>query len=93
MSIRPSLRNKYGKAATLQAQNGASMSPKESEKNSKRDEQILRDMWWMIAIGLSVFLGGFGLWTIDNKYCSQLRRWRRAIGLPWGILLEGHGWW
>jgi len=47
----------------------------------------------MIACGLGVFLGGFGIWTLDNVYCSTIRRWRHEIGLPWGILLEGHGWW
>jgi len=30
---------------------------------------------------------------LDNMFCGTLRRWRRDIGLPWGILLEGHGWW
>ncbi|KAI9827574.1 MAG: hypothetical protein M1832_004924 [Thelocarpon impressellum] len=58
-----------------------------------RDEQILRTMWLMVGCGLSVFLGGVGIWTLDNKYCPTLRRWRRQMGLPWGILLEGHGWW
>ena len=58
-----------------------------------RDEQILRTMWIMVACGLGVFLGGFAIWSLDNKYCLSLRRWRRDLGLPWGILLEGHGWW
>jgi dihydroceramidase len=22
-----------------------------------------------------------------------VRRWRHEVGLPWGLLLEGHGWW
>lgn len=58
-----------------------------------RDQRILNTMWWMIACGISIFLVGFGVWALDNKYCSTLIRWRREIGLPWGILLEGHGWW
>lgn len=59
----------------------------------RRDKDILNTMWMMIAFGLSIFLGGFGIWILDNQYCTTLRRWRRQIGLPWGILLEGHGWW
>jgi dihydroceramidase len=57
------------------------------------DLRILKTMWVMIAWGLSTFLGGFAIWNLDNLYCSRLVRWRRAVGLPWGILLEGHGWW
>ena len=59
----------------------------------RRDAQILAVMWSMIACGTFMFLGGFVLWSLDNRYCSTLRRWRRMVGLPWGILLEGHGWW
>lgn len=58
-----------------------------------RDSQALKTMWFMVVFGLSMFLGGFGIWTLDNIYCSKLRVWRRQIGLPWGLLLEGHGWW
>ena len=54
---------------------------------------VLSKMWLMIAVGLSIFLSGFGIWQLDNTYCSDLRRVRRDLGLPWGILLEGHAWW
>lgn len=84
VNIRPSLRAKYGRASP----NG-----KLSAEEAKRDKQILRDMWLMIGLGLTIFLGGFGIWNLDNYYCSTIRRWRHDIGLPWGILLEGHGWW
>jgi dihydroceramidase len=67
--------------------------PKDRAAMARRDQRILRDMWWMIAVGLSIFLGGFGIWALDLKYCSTFRRWRHELGLPWGILLEGHGWW
>ncbi|KAK5008423.1 alkaline ceramidase ydc1 [Cryomyces antarcticus] len=50
-------------------------------------------MWLLIGYGLTIFLGGFFIWTLDNEMCSTLRIWRRRIGLPWGVLLEGHGWW
>lgn len=73
----------------------SSTQPKEADmtRQDRRDEEMLRTMWIMIAVGLSVFLGGFGLWSLDNRYCAKVRAWRHEIGLPWGILLEGHGWW
>ena len=64
-----------------------------SRFNDDRDAHILNRMWNLIAYGLSIFLGGFLIWHLDNKYCSTVRSWRRQIGLPWGIILEGHGWW
>ncbi|WPG99351.1 Hypothetical protein R9X50_00216500 [Acrodontium crateriforme] len=77
-------------------QNGSAkgkMNAAEIERIEERDRAILKKMWLMVAVGLSVFLGGFGIWNLDNMYCSKLRVWRREIGLPWGLLLEGHGWW
>jgi dihydroceramidase len=56
-------------------------------------KQVLAKMWVMVAFGLTVFLLGFVVWGMDNKYCTQLIRWRREVGLPWGVFLEGHGWW
>ncbi|KAH0603677.1 uncharacterized protein H6S33_007336 [Morchella sextelata] len=50
-------------------------------------------MWWMVGWGLFVFLCGFALWNVDNAWCGSLRGWRRGVGLPWGVLAEGHGWW
>ena len=85
VNLRPCLRAKYGR--TLQTRVGG---PNEMDEKNK---QILRNMWWLVGLGLSIFLGGFALWTVDNNYCSTLRGWRHEIGLPWGILLEGHGWW
>ncbi|EPQ64208.1 Bgt-991 [Blumeria graminis f. sp. tritici] len=57
------------------------------------DLSIVNEMWLMVSLGLSIFLAGFGIWALDNVYCSTLLRWRHEIGLPWGLLLEGHGWW
>ena len=64
-----------------------------SRAEDRRDRKILGMMWVMIGYGLSTFLGGFAIWGLDRVYCGKLRTWRREIGLPWGILLEGHGWW
>lgn len=75
--------------------NGSLSSEQEVEqrRRDERDIKILKTMWTMVAYGLSVFLGGFAIWAVDNNFCSELRHARREIGLPWGILLEGHGWW
>lgn len=62
-------------------------------RTQKRDLNILRTMWTLVISGLVTVGVGFLLWTLDNTFCNTLRSWRRHIGLPWGILLEGHGWW
>ncbi|KAH9883719.1 ceramidase [Xylariomycetidae sp. FL2044] len=56
-------------------------------------DTILKEMWIMVATGLSVFLGGYLIWNLDNWYCDTIRVWRHRVGLPWALLLEGHGWW
>ena len=88
INLRPSFRAKYIKATP-----GEGSNAQQRTLDAQRDKKILGHMWLMIALGLSIFLGGFGIWTLDNIYCSKLRTWRREIGLPWGLLLEGHGWW
>lgn len=90
VNIRPSLKRKYG---TTPQKSSEGLSRSELQANAERDSRILKEMWLMVAMGLSIFLGGFGIWALDIKYCGTVRRWRHQIGLPWGILLEGHGWW
>ena len=60
---------------------------------NQRDLGILKTMYQMIPVGLGSIALGFLIWNLDNAFCPTLRRWRREVGLPWGILLEGHGWW
>ncbi|OCK83281.1 alkaline ceramidase family protein [Lepidopterella palustris CBS 459.81] len=36
---------------------------------------------------------GFFLWNIDLHFCPTLTKLKRRIGLPFGMLLELHGWW
>lgn len=93
-SLRPSLkqRDRVRKPEGLGPPSAAQTRQRQNVED-RRDEKILWTMWVMIACGISIFLGGFGIWSLDNAYCSHLRRWRREIGLPWGVLLEGHGWW
>lgn len=94
VNLRPSLQKRRHEHNSQQKQGVVTEAEKrEQQRQDRRDERILKTMWTMIAYGLSVFLGGFAIWNVDNKYCSTLRSWRREIGLPWGILLEGHGWW
>ena len=93
LTLRPKLEDSE---ARYKLRHGQSMGVEEKEMKKRkddRDREILKAMWVMIAVGLVTFLGGFGIWNLDNIYCNQLRSWRREIGLPWGILLEGHGWW
>lgn len=84
--------NGHGNGNGKGASNG-SLGVSEQIRVDARDVKILQTMWTMIAVGLTSFLSGFALWNIDNEFCGTLRQWRHDIGLPWGILLEGHGWW
>ncbi|CAD0113787.1 unnamed protein product [Aureobasidium uvarum] len=61
------------------------ISEKEQQRQDDRDRKILKTMWLMIACGLSVFLGGFGIWTLDNVYCSRLRAYFYIV---WGVWLR-----
>ena len=92
-SLRPSLTKKE-EEFKLARKRSMNVNEKEvSRTGDRRDAKILTTMWIMIGSGLSIFLGGFLLWYLDNEYCQTLRKWRRQIGLPWGVVLEGHGWW
>lgn len=83
--LRPSRRAQRGETRVA--------DPVEQTRIERRDEEILKTMWMMIACGISAVACGFLIWNLDNIFCGVLRRWRRDVGLPWGILLEGHGWW
>ena len=92
-TLRPSLKDTEGRYKLKYRRSMGPVDKKISRSHDRRDQGILKTMWIMIAAGLFFFLGGFLLWFIDNQYCSQLRQWRHQIGLPWGVILEGHGWW
>ncbi|KAI2607682.1 putative alkaline phytoceramidase [Hypoxylon fragiforme] len=55
--------------------------------------EMVKQMWVIVATGLSVFLGGYLIWNLDNMYCSAIRELRHELGLPWAVVLEGHAWW
>lgn len=92
-TLRPSLTKKEDEFKVLRKRSMDVDEKAMSRSGDRRDAKILKTMWIMIATGLSIFLGGFLVWILDNEYCPTIRRWRRQVGLPWGLLLEGHGWW
>lgn len=92
-TLRPSLRNSEEVFRLQHRKSMTTVQKEESRADDRRNTLILETMWLMIAVGLTSFLSGFGIWQLDNIFCSRLRSWRREMGLPWGIILEGHGWW
>lgn len=90
--LRPYWKNRLD-PARRDASKATPLELREAQRQDERDLRILTLMWRMVGYGLSVFLGGFAIWQLDNVYCGTLRRWRKEVGLPWGIFLEGHGWW
>jgi len=93
-TLRPRWRKTREQDRILKEKRGLPVLTREQQEyENQRDLDILKSMWKLVAFGVSVFLLGFGIWSLDNKYCSTLRTWRRSIGMPWGFFLEGHGWW
>lgn len=89
-NLRPRWRSQAREAANPRLKG---KGPAAVKAENERDQKILREMWIMFFWGLSIFLSGFALWAVDIVTCSSLVSLRRKIGLPWGILLELHGWW
>ncbi|OAA65410.1 alkaline dihydroceramidase [Niveomyces insectorum RCEF 264] len=58
-----------------------------------RTDVVMRQLWTLSFVGITLFLVGFTIWNLDNIYCVHLRTWREILLLPWAIVLEGHGWW
>ncbi|CAG8909500.1 unnamed protein product [Penicillium egyptiacum] len=94
VTLRPKWRHSTEQDRLARQKKGLPVPTKERQHyENVRDEKTLKTMWFMVAYGLSMFLGGFFIWSLDNVFCSDIRRMRRSVGLPWGIFLEGHGWW
>ncbi|CZR40488.1 uncharacterized protein FPRO_05388 [Fusarium proliferatum ET1] len=71
-----------------------SVSNKETRSSPvQSDRAIICEMRWIVAMGFITCAAGITAWKVDNIHCGDLVRWRHEVGLPWGILLEGHGWW
>ncbi|KAF3388677.1 Alkaline ceramidase 3 [Penicillium rolfsii] len=93
-TLRPKWRHSREEDRVERQKKGLPVPTKERQRfENERDLKTLNTMWFMVVYGLSMFLGGFLIWNLDNQFCSQIRVWRRKVGLPWGIFLEGHGWW
>lgn len=58
-------------------------------KNDRASKQLNRTMF----LGVALFLFGYILWNMDIHLCSHARAARRSWGMPYGFVLEGHGWW
>jgi dihydroceramidase len=94
VALRPRWRKSREEDRLAREKLGLSVPTKErQEYENVRDLKTLGTMWFMVVYGLSMFVGGFAIWGLDNQFCKTLRGWRRTVGLPWGLLLEGHGWW
>ncbi|KAJ5779430.1 Ceramidase [Penicillium paradoxum] len=94
VTLRPKWRHSTEEDRLSRQKQGLPVPTKERQHyENVRDEKTLKTMWFMVIYGLSMFLGGFFIWNLDNVFCSEIRQMRRAVGLPWGLLLEGHGWW
>ena len=93
-TLRPRWRKSREEDRLERQRKGEKVPTKERQHyENVRDTKTLKTMWFMVIYGLSMFLGGFLIWNLDNQFCSQIRHLRRTVGLPWGIFLEGHGWW
>jgi dihydroceramidase len=93
-TLRPRWRRSREEDRLERQKKGEKVPTKERQHyENVRDTKILKTMWFMVVYGLTMFLGGFAIWNLDNQFCPQIRQLRRTVGLPWGIFLEGHGWW
>lgn len=50
----------------------------------------LKGLFWSATLVMALALV---LWTVDLTWCPPLRALREAVGQPWGVVLELHGWW
>jgi len=48
--------------------------------------------WSGLTKDIVLFVGGSIAFDIDRNHCAQLRAMREVVGLPWGVVLEMHGW-
>ncbi|KAI3403504.2 YDC1 [Candida oxycetoniae] len=58
-----------------------------------RDAKIRKKMDRIAIFGVGIFLFGYLLWNLDIHFCDEVRSIRQGWGIPYGFVLEGHGWW
>jgi dihydroceramidase len=39
-----------------------------------------------------IFISGYVIWLLDNRFCGTLISLRRYVEMPWSFALELHGW-
>lgn len=57
------------------------------------DKKAAAQLHKTMILGVLIFLLGYFLWNMDIHFCEQARATRRSWGMPYGFILEGHGWW
>jgi len=57
-----------------------------------KDRVPKRQMRVVGSLALGLFVLGYVLWNVDNRFCERLREVRHAVGLPWAWVFELHGW-
>lgn len=57
------------------------------------DRNSRKNLDAVMITGIGLFLFGYFLWNLDIHFCSEIRSLRRRVGIPYGFVLEGHGWW
>ncbi|KAI9353905.1 ceramidase, partial [Obelidium mucronatum] len=56
-------------------------------------EETFSNLWKVYWYSIITYLGGFGLWSFDNRHCLVLRSAKEKVGFPANALLEFHLWW
>lgn len=51
--------------------------------------KLLRQFWSATGVMVVALI----VWAVDLGLCPPLRQLRAAVGMPWAVLLELHGWW
>ncbi|KAI5965964.1 YDC1 [Candida pseudojiufengensis] len=62
-------------------------------KENVYDKKAVTQLNYCAVFGVGIFLFGYFLWNLDIHFCDQVRITRRQWGIPYGFILEGHGWW
>ncbi len=94
-SVRPALRSRDRKRAPGSAVPASDVLLKEmwlliaTGKGAENNASPIV-MSELTCAGLTIFLGGYLIWHLDNLYCDSVRRWRHYLQLPWAVVLEGH---
>ncbi|ODQ79836.1 hypothetical protein BABINDRAFT_161521 [Babjeviella inositovora NRRL Y-12698] len=57
------------------------------------DPAARKQLFTTMYMAVVIFLTGYFLWNMDIHFCGLWRLTRRSWGMPYGFVLEGHGWW